>query len=656
VSDQLEFLPKRAKPARKEAVLAEVNPVAQVRIDAPLPHLDRIFDYAIPEKLDDAVVAGVRVRVRFAGRLLGGVVVGRIATSEAKVLRPIEKVLSPEPVLTEITTALISAVAQRFAGTFSDVFRSAVPTRHARGEAAISSRAPMNAELTDEDWAAWDRYTHGRALLERASQGRLTDVRGVWGSAPAQAWTADIVALVHAVLSQDSGGVLVVVPDAWDVRQLAKVTEDLTSTRALLSAELGPERRYREFCSVLRGEARLVIGTRNAVFAPVKDLQLIIVWDDADDACWEPQAPYWNVRDVAALRSQSESCALLIGGPSRSVETQSWIESGWATALEPDRAWLRAHAPVIRALETEDLARDPAAASARIPHTAWSVAKEGLRTGPVLIQVPRKGYLPLLSCQQCRESAVCSCGGPLALKSRQGVPQCMWCGALAGNWTCTNCHSNKFRASATGVERTAEEFGRAFPGTPIIWSSGESIHREVDATPALVVATPGAEPRAVDGYAAIVLLDARTQLMRSGLRASEEAVRRWFAAALLARPKAHIVVTADHALTPVQALVRWDAGWFATRELADRKATGLPPDSRAAVMKGEINDLVAVIAEVESALNIRVLGPAEGRAIILAARKDGAALAAVLHAITVSRSAKAALGAVHVYLDPRDVS
>ena len=496
---------------------------------------------------------------------------------------------------------------------------------------------------------------HGRALLQRASEGRLVHVRGVWGSAPAQSWTSDVVALIRAVLSQETGGVLVIVPDAWDVQQLVSATNDLKDTRALLSAELGPERRYREFLSVLRGEARVVIGTRNAVFAPVKDLQLVIVWDDADDACWEPQSPYWNVRDVAALRSQLEGCALLVGGPSRSVETQSWIESGWATALEPERDWLRAHAPVIRALETEDLARDPAAASARIPHTAWAVAKEGLRTGPVLIQVPRKGYLPLLSCQQCREPALCACGGPLSIKSNNAVPQCMWCGALVGNWSCTNCKSTKFRAVATGVERTAEEFGRAFPGTPIIWSSGENIHREVDATPALVVATPGVEPIAADGYAAIVLLDARGQLMRPGLRASEEAVRRWFAAALLARPKAHVVLTADHALTSVQALVRWDAGWFAIRELSDRKATGLPPESRAAVLKGEHNDLIEVIDSLEKSVDVRVLGPTDGKAIVLASRKDGAPLAAALHAITAARSAKAALGVVHVYLDPREL-
>ena len=132
-------------------------------------------------------------------------------------------------------------------------------------------------------------------------------------------------------------------------------------------------------------------------------------------------------------------------------------------------------------------------------------------------------------------------------------------------------------------------------------------------------------------------------------------MRRWFAAALLARPKAHVVLTADHALTSVQALVRWDAGWFAMRELADRKATGLPPESRAAVLKGELNDVLDVIASLEKSMNVRVLGPTDGKAIVLANRKEGAQLAAALHAITVARSAKAALGVVHVYLDPREL-
>ncbi|HBJ73488.1 MAG TPA: primosome assembly protein PriA [Actinobacteria bacterium] len=655
MSDQLELVPRRAPRARKQAEWALVDPIAQVRIDSPLPHLDRIFDYAIPVAMADEVVPGVRVRVRFSGRLINGVVVGRIATSEAKNVRPLERVLGSEPVLTAETAALVTAVAERFAGTFSDVFRSAVPPRHARAESAPATRGPMNAELTPDDWATWDRYTHGRSLLQRAHEGRLADVRGVWSAAPAMPWTADIVALVRAVLSQDCGGVLVVLPDAWDVKQICNATQELAATRAVLSADLGPERRYREFCSVLRGESRFVVGTRTAVFAPVKDLRLIVVWDDSDEAGWDPQAPYWNVRDVAAVRSQLSDCSLLVGAPARSTETQSWCESGWARALEPERSWLRAHAPIVRAIDSADEARDPAAASARIPHTAWSVAKEGLRTGPVLIQVPRRGYLPALACQQCRESALCSCGGPLSLRSQNSTPQCQWCGKLAGAWSCSNCFGTKLRASSTGVERTAEEFGRAFPGTPIIWSSSEQLHRSVPGAPALVVATPGAEPVATGGYSAVVLLDARTQLHRTGLRSGEEAVRRWFAASLLARPKAHVIVTADHALTAVQALVRWDSAWFAERELADRKATGLPPDSRAAVLTGENSAVAEVLAELAKRLPIRVLGPTDGHGIALASRKDGTQLAAQLHAITVTRSAKAEAGVVHVHLDPREL-
>ena len=655
MSDQLELVPRRAPRARKAADWAQHDPIAQVRIDSALPHLDRIFDYAIPEAMSADVTPGVRVRVRFSGRLINGVVVGRMATSDAANVRALERVLSAEPVLTPETTALVTAVAERWAGTFSDVFRSAVPPRHARGEAAASTRAPMNAELSDDDWASWDRYTHGRALLQRAHDGRLDDVRGVWSAAPARPWTDDVVALVRAVLSREVGGVLVVVPDAWDVKQLCDATQELSSTRAVLSAELGPERRYREFCSVLRGESRFVVGTRTAVYAPVKDLRLIIVWDDADESCWEPQAPYWNARDVAALRSQLTDCALLVGAPSRSTETQGWCGSGWARALDPDRTWLRAHAPVVRAIDSADEARDPAAASARIPHTAWSVAKEGLRTGPVLIQVPRRGYLPALACQQCRESAVCECGGPLALGSRTSTPQCLWCGRLAGSWSCPNCQGTRLRASSTGVERTAEEFGRAFAGASIIWSSSEQLHRTVPDAPALVIATPGAEPIARSGYSAVVLLDARAQLQRTGLRSGEIAVRRWFGAALLARSKAHVIVTADHALTAVQSLVRWDSGWFAERELADRKATGLPPDSRAAVLTGETSAVAEVLRELHTRVPIRVLGPADGHGIALAARADSARLSAALHAITVTRSAAAQASVVHVHLDPREL-
>jgi primosomal protein N' (replication factor Y) len=129
--------------------------------------------------------------------------------------------------------------------------------------------------------------------------------------------------------------------------------------------------------------------------------------------------------------------------------------------------------------------------------------------------------------------------------------------------------------------RTAEELGRAFPGTVVRHSGGDTVLATVPDEPALVVATPGAEPVAAGGYAAALLLDGWAMLSRPDLRVDEEALRRWLAAAALVRPSGDggaVVVVADAEIPAVQALVRWDPATFAERELAERAA--LQPAAR----------------------------------------------------------------------------
>jgi primosomal protein N' (replication factor Y) len=138
------------------------------------------------------------------------------------------------------------------------------------------------------------------------------------------------------------------------------------------------------------------------------------------------------------------------------------------------------------------------------------------------------------------------------------------------------------------VLRTAEELGRAFPGKPVITSSGDHVKAAVPDTKALVVATVGAEPVAAGGYAAALLLDGDSLLRRENLRAGEDAVRRWFNAAALVKPAREgglVVITADDT-AGVGALLRWDAGGYARRELALRQELHLPPAVRIASVTG----------------------------------------------------------------------
>ena len=158
-ADQLSLVPRRAprtRPSPEAVELAATDPVAQVMIDAQVPHLDRVFDYAVPASMAEAAIPGARVRVRFAGRLSNGYVVGRLSAAEhGGDLRPLERVIGIEPVLTSETMGLVTDVAERYAGTFSDVVRAAVPPRHARAEGIDVSPA---AWLLEEPAARADRW------------------------------------------------------------------------------------------------------------------------------------------------------------------------------------------------------------------------------------------------------------------------------------------------------------------------------------------------------------------------------------------------------------------------------------------------------------------------------------------------------------------
>ncbi|MGI8667228.1 MAG: primosome assembly protein PriA, partial [Jatrophihabitans sp.] len=319
--------PARTAERRQRRPAPEL-PIARVAVDSPLPHLDRPFDYLVPAELDEAVLAGSRVRVRFAGRLLDGWVLQRLAaTDHDGRLTYLERGVGEVPVLTADTAALFRAVADRWAGTFADVLRLAVPPRHARAETAVLPEPPPRPAAPES--TGWARYRAGPAFLAAAADGRAA--RAVWNAMPGEDWPARLAELVQAGLS-GGRGVLVVVPDVRDARRLdGALTAALgKGAHVVLSADLGPEARYRRWLAVRRGAVRAVVGTRSSVFAPVADLGLIVIWDDGDDLLAEPRAPYPHARDVAVLRASMSGCALLVAGIARTAESALLVRSGWA--------------------------------------------------------------------------------------------------------------------------------------------------------------------------------------------------------------------------------------------------------------------------------------------------------------------------------------
>ena len=658
------------------------NPVARVRVDSTLPQVDRTFDYRVPAELSEDAVPGARVRVLFNGHEMTGYIEERTATTDwtRTSLLPLKSVLSRVPSVAPEIFALAEALADRYASTVANVLRLAVPPRiaaldkkyapllpgyesaylgdsapvstsdapenadpeHAESEHAASSAtdpyawlatpgapAPfmldppaLNPDAPDAT-SVFSDYENGAEFIEDVAAGAAT--RAVMTVLPGHlehTW-ADVLATALATAAASGRGAIAVVPTAKNLDLLeAALAERLPADAFVrLSSDSTPHTRYHGFVKARLGRVPVVIGTRAAAYAPVANLGLVVCWDDGDSSLLEQRAPYCHARDVLLLRASAENTAALFAGFSMSSEAARLVRTRWASHVRAPRALVRDYSPRIFSTGSEfELARDPLAAMARIPHLAFEHARRALARGPVLVQVARSGYIPSFSCERCRMPARCAeCSGPLSVASGSSVPSCSWCGRLAQQWRCSECGFTHWRYSAAGATRTAEELGRAFPNVPVISSAGDHVRASVGPEPALVVATPGAEPVAFGGYAAALLLDADKMLRFDSLRAPEAALRRWLNAAALVRPAAlegTVVTTASP--SPVeQALVRWDPAWFAREELKERAQTGLPPAVRTAAVTGAEADVRAFMEEFlgSSALpervreQLRIVGP-----------------------------------------------
>lgn len=688
--------------------MADELPVASVRLVGVLPHLDRPFEYAVTPATA-AAGPGMRVRVRFSGKDTEGIVLGRHdAPTTDRALAPLHRLVSEDVVVPPAMMRVCEEVAERCAGTVGDVLRLALPPRHARAEKADRAAEEKEREEarlaegpaeqgpaeqdstervaaepdalsepseTEQDPAEaaptprpGDRYPGLAALLSRAGSPEGPVPRATLTLDAADTWTTVAADAIGDL--EPAQGALVIAPDQRDVARLSRVLTERGIAHEILAGTEGPEKRYRTFRRILRGATRVVLGNRSAAFAPVRNLALAICWDEADDLLEEPRAPYPHTRTVLQCRSAEERCALLFLSASDSVTLRALSDLGYLARLEPVPAPVTSVRPRIVAMDEYLREREGASGRSRIPQEAMRVIRRGLEKGPVLVQVPRSGYVPAIACTFCRTRAQCPhCAAPLSLAGRNGPLHCRVCGRREDAYRCPECDRTQVRAMVIGSTRTAEELHRAFPDTALKVAGGAHGALEDDAVPdrAIIVATPGAEPAPAGRYAACLLLDADALLGRAAFDADVEAVRRWRGAISLVRSAddgGEVLVVGTSTLPAIRDLVAHRSSFFLDRVLEDRHELDLPPFSRVAEITGDREACRTFLETVELPDGTDVFGPVDlegpdaagrARAVVRLEPSRSRELAAALRAGVAARSARKARGALRVRLDPPDV-
>jgi primosomal protein N' (replication factor Y) len=491
-----------------------------------------------------------------------------------------------------------------------------------RPRAATVGSAPRSApSLTaDQDAALAPVLAALRARPGEPNERRFL-LHGVTGSGKTEVY----LRAVAATLERGRGAIVLVPEIALTPQIVGRLRARFGATVAILHSQLGEGERYDEWCRVRSGEARVCVGPRSAVFAPVADLGLVVVDEEHDPSYKHEGDPRYDARRVAERRAQDSDAVLLAGSATPRPES--------FRALRRLRLPERVDGQRLPPVEILDMR---AAAHALHPRTraALDVVRRERRKAIVLLN--RRGWSNFLSCRSCGRVWTCpDCDVALVLHRGEGAVTCHHCAHREAVPRRCSCGSVSVARHGAGTERLEHELGEAFAGGtgefPVFRldsdiagarnAVAEVLHR-FDAAPAgvLVGTQMVAKGHDFPDVTLAVVLDADGTLRFPDFRSDE---RTFALIAQLAGRAGRgpgggrvLVQTLAPDAPPIVLAARHDADAFLAAELARREVLGYPPFSHlirvvcSSVEPGAADAAAAAIHAQLAPTHAAVLGPA----------------------------------------------
>jgi primosomal protein N' (replication factor Y) len=433
--------------------IAQVEPMTTARA------LRGPFDYRLPEELrGGAVEVGSMLVVPFGRREVLGVVVGLAESSEVAT----EKLLAPLRALELGVPAEMVALAEWIAAEYCSTLARALglvlppgATRRLSGRKrravkrpehlSVGARAPMALALNEDQRTVLASLQD--ALEQPTAHERL--LHGVTGSGKTEIY----LRAAETALEQGRG-VIVLVPEiALTPQTVGRFIDRFGETVAVLHSQLRPGERYAEWRRLREGEARICVGPRSAVFAPVEDLGLIVVDEEHDSSYKHEGDPRYDARDVAAERARRSGALLLLGSATPRAESEHRVQS----SLLPRRVDGR---PLPR-VDVLDMRGEglQGAQQGLHPETVQALARVREERSKAIVLLNRRGWSNFLSCRSCGQVWSCpDCDVALVLHRAGGFLACHHCGHRErAPERCDSCGSTSVARHGAGTERLQHE-------------------------------------------------------------------------------------------------------------------------------------------------------------------------------------------------------
>jgi primosomal protein N' (replication factor Y) len=436
--------------------IAQVEPMTSARA------LRGPFDYRLPEELRGGVVGvGSMLVVPFGRREVLGVVVGMADSSEVaqeKLLAPLRAIDEGPPALPADLIALAEWIAAEYCSTISRALGLVLPPGAARRlsgrkrravarprHLAVGARSPHPPELTPEQQEVLAPLIE--ALRARRAERRL--LHGVTGSGKTEVY----LRAAAAALAQGRGAIVLVPEIALTPQIVGRFIERFGETVAVLHSRLTPAQRYAEWRRLREGDAKVCVGPRSAVFAPIADLGLIVV-DEEHDASYKHEGdPRYDARDVAAERAVRSHAVLLLGSATPRPESVHRMPVCTLSSRVDSRPL-----PAVQVLDMRG------EAPGLHPLTAQALAEVRAARGKAIVLLNRRGWSNFLSCRSCGRVWSCpDCDVALVLHRAEGCLACHHCGHREpAPSRCKDCSSTSVARHGAGTERLQHDLASVF--------------------------------------------------------------------------------------------------------------------------------------------------------------------------------------------------
>lgn len=507
---------------------------AQVIVDIAHSQVDKIFEYSCPPDTK----AGSRVKVPFGGRIIDGFILGVSEKSSypPEKIKPVKEVFDELPALQEECFSLTERLSSRYKVPKASVLRLFLPSEMRLGKvreiykkyvklndiaAPISKSAKRQREIIDylstreecdytylcnefgrgavnsleekgaiavekrrikrnpvpeiisEENPKTLTYMQGNAIESiETSPKRVHLIHGVTGSGKTEIY----LQIIANEIKKGKSAIFLVPEISLTPQMLSQLRARFKGEAAILHSGLSAGERFDEWWRLRSGEAKIAIGARSAVFAPLENIGAIIIDEEHDSSYLSETSPRYSTVEVAKMRAEYNGCKLILGSATPSVESyKEAVEGNYNLVTLPERINKRPMPEIVISDMRKEVKRgNPSPFSAALREELDATLKSG---NQAIIFLNRRGYSQKVICRDCGYVAKCeNCDVSLTYHSEEDCLKCHYCGTRYRMLpACPDCGGVHIRYSGTGTQRVVEELSALFPASRIIRMDNDTV-------------------------------------------------------------------------------------------------------------------------------------------------------------------------------------